>query len=128
MVVAMRLLLRAALADLPNQRFMYACEHTVPLYPPTLVYQQLMGEAKSRINACPEREQTNDVSLLLLKIHSAAPKSPWISSLSADPCILALHRHPEVCCEIRCPLPSDTIKNPFAVLTFLRWHAFLPPL
>lgn len=62
MVVAMRLLLRAALSDLSNQQFMYACEHTIPLYPPTLVYQQLMGESKSRINACPKQEKTNDAS------------------------------------------------------------------
>ena len=62
MVVAMRLLLRAALSDLLNQRFMYACEQTIPLYPATLVYQQLMGESKSRINACPDRQRTNDVS------------------------------------------------------------------
>ena len=70
MVVAMRLLLRAALADVRTQRFMYACEHTLPLYPPTLVYQQLMGESKSRINACPEREKTNDVSLLILNLQN----------------------------------------------------------
>lgn len=62
MVVAMRLLLRAALADLLNERFMYACEHTIPLYPPSVVYQQLMGERRSRVNACPEKEKTNDVS------------------------------------------------------------------
>ena len=66
MVVAMRLLLRAALGDVLNQRFLYACEHTVPLYPPTLVYQQLMGEARSRVNACPEKEKTNDVRHFLL--------------------------------------------------------------
>lgn len=24
----------------------------IPLYPPTVVYQQLIGEAKSRVNAC----------------------------------------------------------------------------
>lgn len=62
MIVAMRLLLRAALIDPLNERFMYLCEHTVPLYPPTLVYQQLMGEAKSRINACPHANRTHEVS------------------------------------------------------------------
>jgi len=64
MVVAMRLLLRAAISNPSNQRFVYACEKTLPLYPATLVYQQLMGENKSRISACSRIEQTNNVVLL----------------------------------------------------------------
>ena len=65
MVVAMRLLLRAALEEVLNQRFVYLCEQTLPLYPPTLVWQQLMTESKSRVNACPhprdERKVTHSV-------------------------------------------------------------------
>ena len=65
MVVAMRLLLRAALEDALNQRFVYLCEQSLPLYPPTLIWQQLMTESKSRVNACPtptdERKVTNSV-------------------------------------------------------------------
>ena len=63
MVLAMRLLLRTALLNPMNQRFMYACEKTLPLYPASLVYQQLMGEGKSRVNACPMTvEQKNAVN------------------------------------------------------------------
>ena len=49
---AMRLLLAAAVADSDNQRFVFLDETTLPLYPPPLVWAQLMGEAKTRMAAC----------------------------------------------------------------------------
>lgn len=52
MVVAMKLLVRAALQEPLNQRFAFICEHTVPLYPATVIWQQLSVEPRSRMNAC----------------------------------------------------------------------------
>ena len=75
MVLAMRLLLRTALLDPMNQRFMFACEKTLPLYPATLVYQQLMGEGKSRVAACPNPEEANLVIHLPFLLNSAIHKS-----------------------------------------------------
>ncbi len=54
LVEAERWLLQAALAEPGNQRFMLLCEASVPLYPPHLVWQQLMGEERSRVQACAE--------------------------------------------------------------------------
>ena len=47
-----RRMLRVALEDPLNQRFLLVSEVCVPLYPPTVMYAQLMGEDKSRLNAC----------------------------------------------------------------------------
>ena len=55
-VEAMRLLLRAALANTLNERFVYLCETAIPIYPPTVVYHQLMKETKSRIDACAKSD------------------------------------------------------------------------
>ena len=49
---ASRVLIRHALRDPLNQRFIMVSESCAPLYPPAAVYQQLMYEKKSRINAC----------------------------------------------------------------------------
>ncbi len=56
MVEALRSLLRAALADPSNQRFQLLCEHTLPLQSPLLIYQQLMKEPRSRVNACVKED------------------------------------------------------------------------
>ena len=50
--VAERLLLRAALEEPRNQRFVLLSDSGVPLYPPTAMWQHLMGISKSRIDAC----------------------------------------------------------------------------
>jgi len=50
--IAERLLLREALKEPRNQRFLLLSDSDVPLYPPTVVWQQLMGEGKSRIDGC----------------------------------------------------------------------------
>ena len=47
-----RQLLREALKEPRNQRFLLLSDSGVPLYPPTTMWQQLMGESKSRIEAC----------------------------------------------------------------------------
>lgn len=52
MVEAVRLLLAAALAEPSNQRFQLVGDGTIPLFPPPLVYQRLMGQARSHIDAC----------------------------------------------------------------------------
>ena len=66
MVEALRALLRAALRDPTNQRFQLLCEHTLPLQSPLLVYQQLMGEPRSRVNACSQAEWQESVRPPLL--------------------------------------------------------------
>jgi hypothetical protein len=53
------------------------CDAGIPLYPPTLVYQQLMGEDKSRVNAC--------------KGYQAA-HNEWIATLG-DPGNNFTHKH-----------------------------------
>lgn len=49
---AVRNVLKQAILDPLNQRFVLLSETCVPLYPPSTVYQQLMIGSKSRINAC----------------------------------------------------------------------------
>lgn len=49
---AERRLLFAALADRRNQRFVLLSETCAPLYPPHVLYTQLLSETKSRVNAC----------------------------------------------------------------------------
>lgn len=52
LVEATRALMRAALKDPLNQRFVLLSEAGIPLYPPDTFYMQLMSEDKSRINSC----------------------------------------------------------------------------
>ncbi len=49
---AVRALLVAALAQPHNSQFVLLSESEVPLYPAAVVWRQLQGETKSRINAC----------------------------------------------------------------------------
>lgn len=53
LTIAIRALLKEALNDAQNQRFVLLSEWDIPLYPPRVVYLQLMAEYASRINACP---------------------------------------------------------------------------
>lgn len=52
LIEAARNLFQAALEAPSNHRFVMLSESGIPLYPPTLIWQQLMSESKSRINAC----------------------------------------------------------------------------
>ena len=54
-VDATKALLRAALLDPANAKMALLSESCVPLYPPTVVYQQLISEPRSRVNACPSK-------------------------------------------------------------------------
>ena len=49
-----RQMLREALKEPRNQRFLLLSDSGIPLYPPTVMWQQLMGESKSRIEACTQ--------------------------------------------------------------------------
>lgn len=51
-MTATRNLLKIALQERLNQKFILLSEAGIPLYPPTTLYHQLMTEEKSRINAC----------------------------------------------------------------------------
>lgn len=61
MMEAVRLMVRAALSDALNQRFVLLSETCLPLYPPTVIYQQLMHEHRSRIDACPGNTSETDL-------------------------------------------------------------------
>ena len=52
-------MLREALKEPRNQRFLMLSDSGVPLYPPTVVWQQLMSESKSRIDACNRVSRSN---------------------------------------------------------------------
>ena len=52
LVDAMVLLLKAALAEPENVKFVMISDTSVPLYPPEVVYAQLVVEEKSRVDAC----------------------------------------------------------------------------
>jgi hypothetical protein len=53
-------LLRSALTDGQNVRFVLLSETCVPLYPAALVWAQLLGERRSRVNACANPLDPND--------------------------------------------------------------------
>lgn len=53
LTVAIRALLKQALQEPLNQRFALMSEWDIPLYPPSVLYVQLMSEERSRIKACP---------------------------------------------------------------------------
>ena len=52
LVVAATNMVRAALQDPLNQKFIQLSESCVPLYPPAAVHQQLLAEDKSRMDSC----------------------------------------------------------------------------
>lgn len=58
MTDAVRIMIRHALRDPSAQYFAVLSDTGVPLYPPTVVYIQLMAETRSRINACADRVGT----------------------------------------------------------------------
>ena len=93
MVVAMRNLLRSAMRDPLNQRFMFLCELTVPLYPPTLVWQQLMAENSSRVNACPIPRKKMKVLLPLCPRYLSSYRESAILQIFADSSQQLLLRH-----------------------------------
>lgn len=49
-----------ALSDPLNSRFMLLSETCVPLYPAPLVWAQLQGETRSRLNACANASDPDD--------------------------------------------------------------------
>jgi Core-2/I-Branching enzyme len=64
-VDAERRLLRAALKDPANQRFMLLSEACLPLYPPHVVWAEAFAARLSRVHACkqdtPEDKQRRNV-------------------------------------------------------------------
>jgi Core-2/I-Branching enzyme len=61
LVEAERVLLRAALEDPQNRRFQMLCEQTVPLYPPEVLYRELMAAPGSHVAACDAGGQNKGV-------------------------------------------------------------------
>ena len=58
---ATRSLLREALKDPLNKRFVLLSETCNPLLPAATVYAQLMAESKSRVNACAMSDKSRNV-------------------------------------------------------------------
>lgn len=46
-------LLQAALEDPTNQRFLLVSDQSIPIYPPEVLYAELMAEGQSKVDACP---------------------------------------------------------------------------
>ncbi|WIA35555.1 hypothetical protein OEZ86_003980 [Tetradesmus obliquus] len=55
------LLLRAALQDESNVHFVMVSDTSIPLYPPQVVWAQLMSEQRSRLDACTTRRSYVDM-------------------------------------------------------------------
>ena len=53
--IAVKKLLEVALREPLNQRFVVLSETSIPIYPPQVVYRQLLSETFSRINACDSK-------------------------------------------------------------------------
>jgi hypothetical protein len=53
-------LLAAALQDPLNTKFLLVSDSSLPLYPPQLLWAQLMSEPVSRIDACQDRPDKTD--------------------------------------------------------------------
>lgn len=52
--------MEAAFADPSNHWFVLLSETTIPLYPPTVMWRQLMREQRSRINTCGLQDDNED--------------------------------------------------------------------
>jgi len=74
-VQAQRQLLRSALQDPLNQRFVFLSEACAPLIPAATMYAQLMSEPKSRINACnkPDWDRNLDRSAVAYFLRCLSP-------------------------------------------------------
>ena len=88
---AERLLLRAALEDPLNQRFVFLSEACAPLVPASVMYAQLMSEPKSRINACTSSDSDADtdrcglistVFTMFCSLTEAGERCPHLRGLS----------------------------------------------
>ena len=93
LTVAFKLLLKTALLEPSNQRFVLLDESAVPLYPAAAVYLQLMGETKSRVAACAVRcPRTNPHPNPALDITLTRPDHIIILAPTLDPVLrAALH-------------------------------------
>jgi hypothetical protein len=83
-VEATRALLREALSDPLNQRFVLLSEADAPLYSAAATYAQLMSEPKSRINACAVPGQDRELKRFTPRMETAGPhgfkKENWRKS------------------------------------------------
>jgi len=73
---AERLLLRAALADAGNQRFVLVSETCIPLYPGPVVWAQLAGEPRSRLHACRNDSDPADAGRRMAFRRAHGPARP----------------------------------------------------
>ncbi len=69
-------LLRAALADAGNQRFVLVSETCIPLYPGPVVWAQLAGEPRSRLHACRNDSDPADAGRRMAFRRAPGPARP----------------------------------------------------
>lgn len=75
-------LLAAGLQDPLNQQLLMLSEACVPLYPPAVVYNQIMHEEKSRINACANEGWVSPLPQPAFKASPVHTPPPLLLSLS----------------------------------------------
>ena len=116
-VQAQRLLLRSALQDPLNQRFVFLSEACAPLIPAATMYAQLMSEPRSRINACnkPDWDRNLDrrgASSATPLAVSAEPHPAQVLSLqevaeeAAPGFVCAIWLQTPITCQVRGRRPS----------------------
>ena len=74
-----RRMIKAALEDPLNQRFVQLSESCIPLYPPAMVHQQLTLDPVSRIGACIKEGFDRNVQRCVLNLASARSPMYWHS-------------------------------------------------
>lgn len=123
LVAAARLLLQEALRDPRNQRFLLLSESDVPLWPPGLLYLQMMAEPRSSVRACsPATEQEvldsqpKTARLLGIPLPAWRKSSQWISLTREHARLVADDRQVEPLFAQKCFIKWD----------FRRWRPLGP--
>ena len=105
LVIAQRRLLKVALQEPRNARFLMASDSCVPLYPPAAVHAALLGEPRSRVAACrPTWEDNFPVS---------ARQRALIERTGLIPCTL-LATFGELC--LHCCRVMSSSRSPLCVI------------
>jgi hypothetical protein len=93
LVLAARNLLRAALQEPLNQKFLMLSESGIPLYPPTTTYLQLLSEEKSRLDSCGIGVCSEGLSL---REHPFLSTVEYKMNSHMSSCLICKSPHPRV--------------------------------
>lgn len=88
-----RRMIKAALQDPLNQRFVQLSESCIPMYPPAMVHQQLTLDPVSRIGACIKEGFDRNVKRLSLLCTALPSMCPSRCSF----CVACWHQHRKLC-------------------------------